>query len=54
MGRVRRVDAGGMVYHALNRANFGSALFQKEAHYEGFLALVSEATDVVPMRLLAY
>jgi putative transposase len=43
-----------MVYHALNRANFGSALFQKEAHYEGFLALVAEATDVVPMRLLAY
>ena len=26
MGRVRRVDVGGMIYHALNRANFGSRL----------------------------
>jgi putative transposase len=54
MGRVRRVDVGGMVYHALNRANFRSALFKKEAHYEDFLALVAEGADVVPMRLLAY
>jgi hypothetical protein len=28
MGTARRVDVGGMVYHALNRANFRSRLFR--------------------------
>ena len=28
MGRARRVDVGGMIYHALNRANFRSRLFR--------------------------
>ena len=37
MGRVRRVDLGKMVYHALNRSNFRSRLFKEEAHYEDFL-----------------
>jgi putative transposase len=54
MGRVRRVDVGGMVYRVLNRANVRSVLFKKEAHYEDFLALVAEGAEVVPMRLLAY
>jgi hypothetical protein len=34
MGRVRCVDVGGMIYHALNRANFRSWLFKKAAHFE--------------------
>src|SRR5579872_1117887 len=54
MSRVRRVEVGGMVYHALNRANFRSALFRKEAHYGDFLALLEETLAVLPMRLLAY
>jgi putative transposase len=54
MGRVRRVDVGEMVYHALNRANFRSRLFKREAHYEDFLGSVEEALDFVPMRILAY
>jgi len=54
MGRVRRVDVGGTVYHALNRANFRSVLFRREAHYEDFLALVRESLVWVPMRVLAY
>ena len=54
MGRVRRVDVGGMVYHALNRANFRSRLFKRESHYQDFLALVGESLDFVPMRVLAY
>ena len=33
MGRVRRMDVGGMVYHALNRANFRSALFKNDVLY---------------------
>jgi hypothetical protein len=31
MGRVGRVDVGGMIYHVLNRANFRSRLFKKHA-----------------------
>ncbi len=54
MGRVRRVDVGGRVYHALNRANFRSRLFKKEEHYRDFLILVEESLEFVPMRILAY
>jgi hypothetical protein len=42
MGRMRRVDMGGMVYHGWNRANFRSRLFKTEAHYQDFLALLEE------------
>jgi len=45
---------GGMVYHALNRANFRSRLFKKEAHYQDFLDLMRESLDFAPMRILAY
>ena len=54
MGRVRRVDVGGLVYHVLNRANFGSRLFKKEGHYQDFLALMGESLEFVRMRVLAY
>jgi len=54
MGRVRRVDVGGMVYHGLNRANFGTALFKKQEHYGDFLALLAESLAWVPVRVLAY
>jgi len=54
MGRVRRVDVGGMIYHVLNRANFGSRLFRKPAHYQDFLGIVEESLNFVPMRILAY
>jgi len=54
MGRVRRVDAGGMVYRALNGASFRLRLFRQAAHYLGFLALVNASLHFVPMRILAY
>ena len=54
MGRVRRVDVSGMIYHALNRANFRSRLFRKAGHYQDFLAIVDESLPLVPMRILAY
>ena len=54
MGRVKRVDVGGMIYHALNRANFRSRLFKRAAPYEDFLGIVEESLTFVPMRLLAY
>ena len=49
MGRVRRVDVGGMVYHGWNRANFRSRLFIAGAHYQDFLTLVEESLNSVPM-----
>ena len=54
MGRVRRVDVGGMLYHGWNRANLRSRLFKTEAHYQDFLALLEESLNFVPMRILAY
>ena len=40
MGRARRVDVGGMIYHVLNRANFRPRLFRETAHYEDFRDIV--------------
>lgn len=54
MGRVTRLDVGNLVYHVLNRANFRSKLFSKDKHYQGFLDILKEAMDFVPMRILAY
>jgi putative transposase len=54
MGRVGRVDLGGVVYHVLNRANFRSRLFRKPADYQAFLGIVEESLHFVPMRILAY
>ena len=54
MGRARRVDVGGIVYHAWNRANFRSALFQRPAHYQDFVGILEESWNFVPMRILAY
>jgi putative transposase len=54
IGRVRRVDVGGVTYQVLNRANFRSLLFKKPAHYQDFLAIVEESLSFLPMRTLAY
>ena len=53
MSRVKRVDVGGMIYHALNRANFRSRLFRGDAHYEEFLGVLGESLRWAPMRMLA-
>ena len=53
MGGVKRMDVGGMVYHALNRGNFRSGLFKHDGHYQDFLDLVEESLDFVSMRILA-
>src|SRR5579872_6985427 len=54
MGRARRVDVGGMIYHVLNRANFRSRLFRQTRQYEDFLGILEESLKFVPMRILAY
>jgi len=46
MSRVKRVDVGGMIYHALNRANFRSRLFRRDAHDLEFPAVVGESRTI--------
>ena len=54
MGRVPRVDVGNTVYHVLNRANFRSQIFSKDEEYREFLDILKEASELAPMRILAY
>ncbi len=54
MGRISRVDVGGMVYHVLNRANFRSTLFQNDKEYKRFLGVLEESLEFAPMRIVAY
>ena len=50
MSRARRVEVGGEIYHALNRANFRSRLFRTDARYQDFLGIVEEALAFVPVQ----
>jgi REP-associated tyrosine transposase len=45
---------GQLVFHVLNRAVQNTVLFESEEDYQAFMRLFIEATDRVPMRLLAY
>jgi putative transposase len=54
MGRPPRATAGGVVYHVLNRANFGLTLFAADRDYATFAGALTEALGRRPMRLLAY
>ena len=54
MGRAKRADDGGMVFHVLNRANARSTIFEKPEDYAAFERVLGEALDRVEMRVLAY
>jgi putative transposase len=54
MGRPKRVDVGGYVYHVLNRAGTGVTMFDGPADYQQFEEVLAEAAARTPMRLLAY
>jgi len=54
MPRAQRFAEGGYVYHVLNRANARLPLFEADADYEAFLAVLAEAHQRVPMRTLGY
>jgi putative transposase len=54
MPRTARASAGGYCYHVLNRGNGRATVFHKPRDYEAFLALTTEATVRIPIRLLAY
>jgi putative transposase len=52
MGRPKRVTAGGVVYHVLNRANRRATIFHKPRDYEAFLKVLDEGLKRTPCRLL--
>jgi putative transposase len=45
---------GGYVYHALNRGVARLALFEKPGDYDAFEAVLAEALEEYPTRVLAY
>lgn len=54
MPRTARNIVGGYVYHVLNRANARQSLFKKQADYAAFEAILAEAHERVPLRILSY
>lgn len=54
MGRAKRADEAGGIYHMLNRANRRETIFRKEADYDAFEEVLSEALDRVELRLYSY
>ena len=54
MSRPHRQTAGGVIYHALNRANARATLFRTEGDYAAFEQMLVEAQEHQPMRILAY
>src|SRR5689334_14021808 len=54
MPRPPRAAEGGLIYHALNRANARAALFETDEDYAAFERVLAQAVARHPMRLLAY
>jgi putative transposase len=54
MGRPPRAAEGGLVYHALNRANAGLTIFDDERDYDAFVDILTEAVERSTVRLLSY
>jgi putative transposase len=54
MGRPKRADDGGLIYHVLNRANARMTIFEDAGDYEAFEQVLEEAVERTRTRLLAY
>ena len=54
MGRPKRSDEAGLIYHMLNRANRRDTIFHKSADYEAFENILLEALDRVDLHLYSY
>ena len=54
MARPPRAAEGGLIYHALNRANARLRIFDEEADYAAFVKVLAEVVTRTGMRLLAY
>ncbi len=54
MGRPLRAAEGGLIYHALNRANARLAIFTDDGDFAAFERVLAEAVTRFDMRLLAF
>ena len=54
MGRAKRAEDGGAVFHVLNRANMRATLFETPEDYAAFERVLQEAVERTGMRVLAY
>jgi putative transposase len=54
MGRPLRTQAGGLIYHVLNRANHRAEIFGNSGDYEAFLRVLADAQAEQSMRILFY
>ena len=54
MGRPLRAAEGGLIYHALNRANARLAIFSDDGDFDAFERVLAEAVARYHMPLLAY
>ena len=54
MPRRLRVNSGGYVYHALNRAVARDVIFHKDADYQAFEKVLAEVHGRLPVRVLGY
>jgi REP-associated tyrosine transposase len=54
VGRPIRINAGGLVYHVLNRANARAQIFEDDHDYAAFERVLAEAVERTDMRLLCY
>jgi len=54
MPRTARASVGGLCYHVINRGNARAEIFRKPEDYAAFLTLLRDATERVPVRVLAY
>ncbi|MCS7467067.1 transposase [Stieleria sp. ICT_E10.1] len=54
MGRPKRADEAGGVYHMLNRANRRDEIFHKEADYVAFEEILRQAVERSKIKLYSY
>ena len=54
MGRPKRADEAGAIYHMLNRANRRATIFHTEEDYEAFERVLAEALERMDLKLFSY
>ena len=54
MGRPKRADESGGIYHAWNRGNARATLFHKPEDYDAFERILADALEQYPCQILAY
>jgi len=54
MSRPKRADEANCIYHALNRGNAKSVIFNKPADFNAFERIVAQGLERYPCRILCY